>query len=146
MQNFSLKIYYLFICLFIFGCAGSLLLLTTFSSCRELWCWKRLLRVPWTARRSNQSVLKEINPEYSSDGLMLKPKFQYFGHLIQRTDSLENTMKRERLRAGEEAGNRGWYGWMASLTQWTWVWTSSKKWPMTGKPGVLQSMGSQRVG
>ena len=65
------------------------------------------MRVPWTARRSNQSILKEINPEYSLDGLMLKAKFQYFGHLIQRTDSLENTMKRERLRAGEEAVNRG---------------------------------------
>ena len=58
----------------------------------ELWCWRRLLRVPWTARRSNQSILKEINPEYSLEGLMLKLKFQYFGHLMRRTDSLEKTL------------------------------------------------------
>ena len=58
----------------------------------ELWCWKRLLRVPWMARRSNQSILKEINPEYSLEGLMLKMKLQYFGHLMQRTDSLEKTL------------------------------------------------------
>ena len=57
----------------------------------ELWCWRRLLRVPWTARRSNQSILKEINPEYSVEGLMLKLKFQYFGHLMQRANSLEKT-------------------------------------------------------
>ena len=58
----------------------------------ELWCWRRLLRVPWTARRSNQSILKEISPEYSLEGLMLKLKFQYFGHLMRRTDSLEKTL------------------------------------------------------
>ena len=58
----------------------------------ELWCWRRLLRVPWTARRSNQSILKEISPEYSMEGLMLKLKLQYFGHLMQRTDSLEKTL------------------------------------------------------
>ena len=58
----------------------------------ELWCWRRLLRVPWTARRSNQSILKEISPEYSLEGLMLKLKLQYFGHLVQRTDSLEKTL------------------------------------------------------
>ena len=58
----------------------------------ELWCWKRLLRVPWTARRSNQPILKEINPEYSLEGLLLKLKLQYFGHLMQRTDSLEKTL------------------------------------------------------
>ena len=57
----------------------------------ELWCWRRLLRVPWTARRSNQSILKEVSPEYSLEGLMLKLKLQYFGHLIQRVDSLEKT-------------------------------------------------------
>ena len=59
----------------------------------ELWCWRRLLRVPWTAKRSNQSILKEISPEYSLEGWMLKLKLQYFGHLIQRTDSLEKTLK-----------------------------------------------------
>ena len=67
----------------------------------ELWCWRRLLRVPWTARRSNQSILKEINPEYSLEGLMLKLKLQYFGHLIGRTDSLEKT-----LRLGKTEGRR----------------------------------------
>ena len=72
----------------------------------KLCCWRRLLRVPWTAGRSNQSVLKKINPDYSLEGLMLKLKFQYFGHLVQRTDSLEKTMKMERLRAGKEGGGR----------------------------------------
>ena len=67
----------------------------------ELWCWRRLLRVPWTARRSNQSILKEISPEYSLEGLMLKLKLQYFGHLMQRTDSLEKT-----LTLGKTEGKR----------------------------------------
>ena len=73
----------------------------------ELWCWKRLLRVSWTARRSNQSILKEISPEYSLEGLMLKLKFQYFGHLMQRADSLKKTLMLKRLRAGGEGDNRG---------------------------------------
>ena len=75
----------------------------------ELWCWRRLLRVPWTARRSNQSVLKEINPEYSLEGLILKLKLQYFGYLMQKADSLEKTLmlERERLRAGGEEDDRG---------------------------------------
>ena len=68
----------------------------------ELWCWRRLLRVPWTARRSNQSILREINPEYSLEGLMLKQKLQSFGHLMQRADSLEETLMLGRLRAGGE--------------------------------------------
>ena len=68
----------------------------------ELWCWRRLLRVPWTARRSNQYILKEISPEYSLEGLMLKLKLQYFGHLMQRTDSFEKTLMLERLKAGGE--------------------------------------------
>ena len=83
----------------------------------ELWCWRRLLRVPWTPWRSNQSILK-ISPEYSLEGLMLKLKLQYFGHLTH--------WKRhwcwERLKAGREGDDRGWDGWMASPTQWTWVW------------------------
>ena len=108
----------------------------------ELWCWRRLLRVPQTARRSNQSILKEVNPEYSLEGLMLKLKLQYFGHLMQRTDSLEKTLMLGKI----EGDNRGWDGWMASLTRWTRVWTSSGSWWWTGKPGVLQSMGPQRVG
>ena len=111
----------------------------------ELWCWRRLLRVPWTARRSNQSILKEVSPEYSLEGLMLKLKLQYFGHLIWRTDSLEKTLRLQRLKAGGEGDNKGWNGWMASPTQWTWLWVSSRSWWWTGKPGVLQSMGSQRA-
>ena len=112
----------------------------------ELRCWRRLLRVPWTARRSNQSILKEISPEYSLEGLMLKLKLQYFGHLVGRTDSLERPWCWERLRAGREGDDRGWDGWMAPLTQWTWVWANFRRWWRMGKPGVLQSMGSQRVG
>ena len=91
----------------------------------KLWCWRRLLRVPWAARRSNQSILKEINPEYSLERLMLKLKLQYFGHLMWRANSLEKTWCLERLRAGGEGGNREWDGWMASLNQWTWVWANS---------------------
>ena len=73
----------------------------------ELWCCRRLLRVPWTARRSNQSILKEISPEYSLEGLMLKLKLQYFGHLMQRTDLFEKTLMLERLKVGREGNNRG---------------------------------------
>ena len=80
----------------------------------EMWCWRRLLRVPWTGRRSNQSILKEIKPEYSLEGLMQKLKF----HLMQRANTFEKTLMLENLRAGE-GDNRGWDGWMASLTQWT---------------------------
>ena len=110
-----------------------------------LWCWRRLLRVPWTARRSNQSILKEISPGCSLEGLMLKLKLQYFGYLMWRADSLEKTLMLGKTEAGE-GGDRGWDGWMASATQWTWVWASSKRMWWTGKPGVLQSMGSQRIG
>ena len=83
-------------------------------------CQRRLLRVPWTARRPNQSILKEINPEYSLEGLMLKLKLQYFGHLMQRVDSLPWW-----LRARGERDNRGWDDWMASLIQWTRTWANS---------------------
>ena len=72
----------------------------------ELWCWRRLLRVPWTARRSNQSILKEISPEYSLEGLMLKLKLQYFCHLMRRVDSFEKTDAKERLKARGEGDNR----------------------------------------
>ena len=110
----------------------------------ELWCWRRLLRVTWTARRSNRLILKQINPEYSLEGLMLKLKLQYFGHLMQRANSLEKILMQRKIEGRGEVGNTGWDGWMASLTQWTWVWASSGSWWWTGKPGVLQSMGSQR--
>ena len=112
----------------------------------ELWCWRRLVRVPWPARWSNQSILKEISPEYSLEGLMQKLKLQYLGHLMQRADSLEKTLMLERERARGEGGNRVRDGWMSSLTQWTWVWGNSRSWWWTGRPGVLQSMGLQRVG
>ena len=111
----------------------------------ELWCCRRLLRVPWTARRSNLSILKEISPKYSFEGLMLK--LQYFVYLMQRSDSLEKTLMLTppTLKVGGEGGNRGWDGWMASPTQWTWVWVGSGSWWWTGKPGVLQSMRSHGV-
>ena len=112
----------------------------------ELWCRRRLLRVPWTARRSNQSILKEISLEYSLEGLMLKWKLQYFGHLMRRTDSLEKTLMLGKIEGRRKRGRQKMTCWMASLTWWTWVWVSSGNWWWTGKPGVLQSMGSQRVG
>ena len=103
------------------------------------------LSVPWTARRSNQSILKEIIPEYSLEGLMLKMKLQYIDHCEELTH-LKRSWCWERLTAGGEGDDRGWDGWMASPTQWTWVWASSGSWWWTGRPGMLQSMGSQRVG
>ena len=112
----------------------------------ELWFWRRLLKVPWTARISNQSILKEISPEYSFEELMLKLKLQYFGHVMGRTDSLEKTLMLGKTEGIEEGNGRGWDGWMASPTQWTWVWVSAESWWWTGDPGELQSMGSQRVG
>ena len=112
----------------------------------ELWCWRRLLRVPWTARKSNQSILKEISPGCSLERLMLRLKLQYFGYLMRRADSLGKPWCWERLRAGGEGDDRGWDCWMASPTQWTWVWVNSGSWWWTGRPGVLRFMGSQRVG
>ena len=93
----------------------------------ELWCWRRLLRVPWTTRRSNQSILKEIHPEYSLEGLMLKLKLQYFGHWFEELTHWERPWCWERLRAGGEGDDREWDGWMASSTQWIWVWRNSGK-------------------
>ena len=109
----------------------------------ELWCWRRLLRVPWTARRSNQSTLKEISHEYSLEWLMLKLKLQDFGHLMQRADSLEKTLMLGKIEGERREANRGWDGWMASLTWWTWIWLSSRSWWWKSKLGVLQSMGLQ---
>ena len=110
----------------------------------ELWRWRRLLRVPWTARRSNQSILKEISPEYSLEGLMLKVKLQSLATWCEELNHLKRLWCWERLKAREGDG-RGWNGGMASLTQWTWVWVNSGSWWWTGRPGVLQSMGSQWV-
>ena len=87
----------------------------------ELWWWRKLLRVPWTARRSNQSILK-ISPVCSLEELMLKLKLQYFGQLMWREDLFEKPWCWERLKPGGEGDDRGWDGWMASPTQWTWVW------------------------
>ena len=115
----------------------------------ELWSWRGLLRFPWTERRSNQSILKEISPEYSLEELILKLKLQYSGHLMWRNEELTHWKRPwcwERLNAGGEGEDRGWCGWVASQTQWTWVWASSGSWWRTGKPGVLQSMASQRAG
>ena len=111
----------------------------------ELRCWRRLLRVPWTARRSNQSILKEISPGYSLEGPMLRLKLQYVCQLIWRADSLERPWCWERLKVGEEGDDRGWDDWMASPSQWKWVWVNSGSRWWTGKPGVFLSMVSQRV-
>ena len=111
----------------------------------ELWCWRRLLRLPWTARRSNQSILKEISPGCSLEGLMWKLKLQYSGHLMRRADYLKRPWCWERLKAGGEGYDRGWDGRMASPTQGTWLWVNSRSWWWTGRPGVLQSIGLKRV-
>ena len=111
----------------------------------ELCCWRRLLRVPWTARRSNQSILKEISPEYSLEGLMLKLKLQYLATWCYELTHLKRPWCWERLKVGGEGDDRGWDGWMDSPTKWTQVWVSSRNWWWTGRPGMLQSMGLQRV-
>ena len=113
----------------------------------ELWCWRRLLRVPWTAKRSNQSILKEISPGCSLKGL--KDWSWNSNTLATWCEELAHWKRPwcwERLKAGGEGDDRGWDGWMASPTQWTWVWASSGRWWRTGKPGMLQSTGSQIVG
>ena len=110
-----------------------------------VWYWKRLLRVPWTARRSNQSILKETSPGCSLEGMMLKLKLQYFGHLMWRVDSLAKT-----LMLGGIGGRRrrGWQRmrWLDGTTdRWTWVWVNSGRWWWTGRPGMLWFMALQRV-
>ena len=107
----------------------------------ELWCWKRLLRVPWTARRSNQSILSEINPEYVLERLMLKLKLQYLGHLMRRTDSLEKTLMLGKVEGGRRRGQQR-MRWLDGITDSV----NSGSWWWTGRPGVLQSTGFQRVG
>ena len=127
----------------------------------ELWCWRRLLKVPWTARRSNQSILREINPEQSLEGLMLKLKLQYFGYLMRTKDSLEKSLMLGKI---EDRRRRGYQRrrWLDSITNelikhelkdeyvwWvhqTWTQANSGRWWGTWKPGMLQSMGLQKVG
>ena len=112
----------------------------------ELWCWRRLLRVPWTARRPNQSTLKEISP-----GCSLKDWcWSWNSSTLVTSCEVMTHWKRpwcwKGLGEGGEGDNRGWDGWMASPTQWTWVWVDSGSWWWTGRPGMLQLMESQRVG
>ena len=104
----------------------------------KLWCWRRLLRETWTARRSNQSIIKEFSTEYSLEGLMLKLKLQYFGHWMWRAWCWEE------LKARGEGCSRGWDSWMVSLTQWTWIWANSRRWWRIDETGILQSTGSIR--
>ena len=112
----------------------------------ELWCWRRLLRVPWTERRSNQSILKEISPGCSLKGLMLMLKLQYFGHLMWRADTFEKTLMLGKIEGRRRRGGQRVKWLDASPTQWTWVWVISWSWWRTGRPGMLWFMGSQRVG
>ena len=112
----------------------------------ELWCWRRLLKVPWTARRSSQSILKEINLEYSLEELMLSWSSSNLVIWREQMTHWKSPWYWERLRAEREERIRGWAGWMASLTQWVWTWADSGRWWGTGRPDMLQSMGSQRVG
>ena len=118
------------------------------AECRriELWCWRRLSRVSWTARRFNQSILKEISPGYPLEGLMLKLKLQYSGHLIRRTDSLEKTLMLGKIEGRRRRRWQRMRCWMASPTWWAWVWASSGNWWWIGRPGMLQSMGLHWVG
>ena len=110
----------------------------------ELRCWRRFLRVPWTARRSNESILMGISPEYLLEGWCWSWNSNTLATWCEELTHWKRPWCWERLKVGE-VDDRGWDGWMASLTLWTWVWTNSRSWWCTGKPGMLQSMGSQRV-
>ena len=112
----------------------------------ELWCWRRLLRVHWTARRSNPSILKEIILNIHWKDWCWCWNSNTLTTWCEELTHQNRPWWWERLKAEGEGDNRGWDGWMASLTQWTWVWASSGSWWWTGKPYVLQSMESQRVG
>ena len=111
----------------------------------KLWYWGRLLRIPWTARRSNQSILKEINLNIHWKDWCWSWNSNSLATWYEDLTHLKRPWFWERLKAGEEGDDRGWDGWMASLTQWTWVWANSGRWWRIGKPGVLQSMGSQKA-
>ena len=111
----------------------------------ELWCWRWLFKASWTARRSNQSTLKEISPEYALEGLILSWNSSTLAIWCEELTHWKRPWCWERLKAGGEGHDRGRNGWVASSTPWTWVWVNSGSWWWTGKPGVLQSMGSQKV-
>ena len=111
-----------------------------------LWCWGRLLRVPWFARRSNQAILKENSPGVHWKDWCWRWNSNTLATWYEELTHLKRPWCWERLRAGGEGDDRGWDGWMASPTQWTWVWVNSGSWWWTGRPGMLQSMGSQRIG
>ena len=110
----------------------------------ELWCWRRLLRVPWTARRSNQSILREISPECSLEGLMLKLKLEYFGHLMRRADSLEKTLMLGKTEGGRRGQRMRWLDGITNSMEMSL--SKLRELVMDREAGVLQSMGSQRVG
>ena len=112
----------------------------------ELWCWRRLLRVPWTAKKSNQSILKVIRLEYSLEGLMQSWNSSTLATWCKELSHWKRPWCWERLKARGEGDESGRDGWVASPSQWTWVWVNSGSWWWTGRPGMLQSMGSQRVG
>ena len=106
---------------------------------------EKTVESPLDARRSNQSILKDINPEYSLVGLMLKVKLQYFGHLMGWANSLKKTLMLRKIEGRRRRGHRGWDGWMVSMIQWRWAWTNSRREWRPGNPGVLQFTGSQTV-
>ena len=112
----------------------------------ELCCWRRLLKVPWTARRSNQSILREINPEYSLERLMLKLKFQYFGPLMQTGDSLGKSLMLGKIKGRRRRGHQRMREMDGITNAMNMNLGKAWKWWRTGKPGMLQSMGSQRIG
>ena len=112
----------------------------------ELWCRRRFLSVPWTVRRSNQSILKEISPEYSLKDWCWSWNSTTLATWCKELTQWKGPWCWERLKAGGQEDYRGWDGWMASLSQWTWIWVNSGSWRWTGRPGMLQPMGSQRVG
>ena len=113
----------------------------------ELWCWRRLLRFPWTARRSKQSTLKEISPGCSLEGTECWSwNSNTMATWCEELTHWKRPWSWEGLGAGGEGDDRGWDGWMASPTRWTWVWVDSRSWWWTGRPGMLQFMGSHRVG
>ena len=111
----------------------------------ELWDWRRLFRIPWTAKRSNQSILKEISPGCLLEGLMLKLKLWILWPPMWSADSFEKTLMLRKIEGRRRGDDRGWDDWMASPTQWTWVWVNSRSWWWTGRPGMLWFVGSQRV-